>query len=447
MKSPLLSITFLLAGLLNLPVQAQTGPLEAYVQDGLQNNLTIRQQQFNLQKALLSLDEAKSLFLPSVNLGASYTTSAGGRRIAIPVGDLLNPVYRTLNQLAQTDRFPTIENVSEQFFPKNFYDARFRVTQPLVNAEIYYNRRIRQEQITLQRAELNVFKRELVKDIKTAYFTYLKAAEAIRVYQNTRTLLLESQRVNQALVNNQMANPTVLIRSKNELGKMDAEITQAENNRRNAGAYFNFLLNKDLDTPIGVDSTFRKLQLDEIPTGTREELDKLKSAVRVNQTVLKLNQSFRIPRLGAQLDLGSQATNWNFNDDTRYALLGISLDIPIYAGNRNNLKIRQTQTDLLQLQTQTEQVEDQLRLQAFTTENSLLSARDVYGSRRLQTETAQRYYRDLFRRYKENQATFIELLDAQTQITTAQEQEIIALYDVWIRQAELERVRAGYVFN
>lgn len=447
MKPRLLPILLLLTGLLRLPLHAQTNALDGYVQAGLQNNLTIRQQQFNLQKALLSLDEAKSLFLPSVNLGASYTTAAGGRRISFPVGDLLNPVYRTLNQLAQTDRFPTIENVNEQFFPKNFYDARFRVTQPLINAEIYYNRRIRQEQITGQRAELNVFKRELVRDVKVAYFNYLKATEAIQVYQNARTLLLESQRVSQALVNNQMANPTVLIRSKNELGKMDAELIQAENNRRNAAAYFNFLLNEELSTPIRMDSTFRQLNLDEIPTGTREELDKLKSALRVNQTVLKLNQSYRMPKLGAQLDLGSQATNWQFNNDTRYALLGISLDIPIYAGNRNNLKIKQTQTDLAQLQTQTEQVEDQLRLQAFTTENALQSAREVYGSRRLQTETAQRYYRDLFRRYKENAATFIELLDAQTGITTAQEQQIIALYDVWIRQAELERVRAGYVFN
>ncbi|MBC7890590.1 MAG: TolC family protein, partial [Sphingobacteriaceae bacterium] len=267
------------------------------------------------------------------------------------------------------------------------------------------------------------------------------------VYQNARGLLQESQRVNQALVDNQMANPTVLIRSRNELGKVDADLAQAEATRRNAAAYFNFLLNKDLEAPVTVDSTYRTLRLDEIPTGNREELDKLWAATRASQTVLKLNQSYRRPRLGAQLDLGSQESDFKFDNRSRYALLGVSLDIPIYAGNRNNLKIKQAETDLSQLRVQTEQVEDQLRLQAFTAENSLQSARQVHVSRRLQTETAQRYYRDLFRRYKEGQATFIELLDAQTQITTAQEQSILALYDVWIRQAELERARAGYVFN
>lgn len=438
---------FLLAGVLTHPLHAQTGPLDAYVREGLGANLTLKQQQFNLQKALLSLDEAKTLFRPSVGFGASYTTAQGGRRIEFPVGDMLNPVYRTLNQLTQTDRFPTIENVNEQFFPKNFYDARFRITQPLVNAEIAFARRIRHEQISLQQAELNVYRRELVKDVKVAYFQFLKAAEAIRVYQNARNLLLESQRVNQALVNNQMANPTVLLRSRNEIGKIDADIAQAENNRRNAAAYFNFLLNRDLDAAVTVDSSYRKLLLDEIPTGSREELDKLRAASRLNQTLLAQNQAFRRPKLGAQLDLGSQGFDFKFNDRTRYALLGVSLDIPIYAGGRNLLRIKQTETDLAQLQTQTEQVQDQLNLQAFTADNALQSARQVFASRQLQTETAQRYHRDLFRRYKEGQATFIELLDAQTQITTAQEGEVIALYDVWIRQAELERARAGYRFE
>ena len=437
----------LLTAPLSHPLLAQTGPLDAYVREGLSANLTLKQQQFNLQKALLSLDEAKTLFRPSVGFGASYTTAQGGRRIEFPVGDLLNPVYRTLNQLTQSDRFPTIENVNEQFFPRNFYDARFRITQPLVNAEIAFARRIRQEQISLQQAELNVYRRELVKDVKVAYFQFLKATEAVRVYQNARNLLLESQRVNQALVNNQMANPTVLLRSRNELGKNDADIAQAENNRKNAAAYFNFLLNRDLDAAVTVDSSYRRLLLDEIPTGSREELDKLRAATRLGQTLLAQNQAFRRPKLGAQLDLGSQGFDFKFNDRTRYALLGISLDIPIYAGGRNLLRIKQTETDLAQLQAQTEQVGDQLNLQAFTADNALQSARQVYGSRQLQTETATRYHRDLLRRYKEGQATFIELLDAQTHITPAQESEVIALYDVWIRQVELERARAGYVFN
>ena len=46
---------------------------------------------------------------------------------------------------------------------------------PLLNAELKYNQAIKQDQITMQQAEIQVYKRELVRDIKLAYINYLKA--------------------------------------------------------------------------------------------------------------------------------------------------------------------------------------------------------------------------------------------------------------------------------
>jgi outer membrane protein TolC len=178
---------------------AQTPLLDAYVQAGLENNLGLKQQGFVLQKNLLALQEAKTLFRPSVNFNTTYSTAQGGRTISIPVGDLMNPVYSTLNLLTQTKAFPQIENVNEQLVPKNFYDARFKTQMPLLNAEIRFNQSIKQSQIGLQQTEIQLFKRELTKDIKVAYFNYLKAAEAVRIYDNALVLLRESERVNKWL--------------------------------------------------------------------------------------------------------------------------------------------------------------------------------------------------------------------------------------------------------
>jgi hypothetical protein len=49
-------------------------------------------------------------------------------------------------------------------------DARFRTTLPLVNAEILLQRENKKENHIQNRAA-NVYKRELVKEIKTAYIT------------------------------------------------------------------------------------------------------------------------------------------------------------------------------------------------------------------------------------------------------------------------------------
>jgi outer membrane protein TolC len=425
-------------------VRGQSGVLEGYLREGLDRSPALRQQEFVWQKSVALLDEARGLSRPSSGLNASYTTAQGGRTIAFPVGDIINPLYYKTG-LAPVDSRP-IPNVEEQLVPKNFYDVRIKNTVPLLNAEIRYARSLRQQQVGVQEIERQVIRRELVKEIKVAYFQFLKAAEAVRVYETARALLVESQRVNQALVTNQMANPTVLVRSRNEIGRIDADIAGAEAARQDAASVLNYLLTRDLATPVQIDTNYRQPHFTEsLARGTREELDQLRRAVDISETALRLSQAYRTPKIGLGLDLGAQGflQNIDFRRNP-FWLLGLTLDLPIYAGGRNQARIRQAQADVGAAKVQLEQVTNQLALQAETARTSLAAARQVYASRSLQIETAQRYYRDQFRRYREGQATFIELLDAQNQITTASLQEVLALYDVWIRHAELERALAAY---
>ena len=135
-------LTFLLLSLCVGSAYAQTH-LEQYIKTGLSNNETIRQQQFLLDKSLWALKEAKSLFLPNVEFNGTYTLAGGGRTVDIPVGDLMNPVYKTLNQLTGTNNFPQVQNQSVLLNPNNFYDVKLHTTYPIINAEIAYNKKIK----------------------------------------------------------------------------------------------------------------------------------------------------------------------------------------------------------------------------------------------------------------------------------------------------------------
>ncbi|CAN5156861.1 hypothetical protein BH09BAC3_BH09BAC3_17030 [soil metagenome] len=83
---------------------------------------------------------ADSYFMPAVGIQGNYTS--GSKSVSVPVGDLLNPVYSTLNQLTGSDNFPQIANVNQNFFPYNFYDAKVHTTVPIINTDIIYNRKI-----------------------------------------------------------------------------------------------------------------------------------------------------------------------------------------------------------------------------------------------------------------------------------------------------------------
>jgi outer membrane protein TolC len=80
-------------------VFGQTESLDAYIREGIANNESIKQQNFNLEKSVYALKEATGLYMPNINLKTDYLDSRGGRTIDIPVGDLINPVYANLNQI------------------------------------------------------------------------------------------------------------------------------------------------------------------------------------------------------------------------------------------------------------------------------------------------------------------------------------------------------------
>lgn len=441
----------LLIMLLSFGAFGQSEILNNYVQEGLKNSQTLKQQNFQLQKAVFALSEAKTLFKPNVNFNTTLSAAQGGRKIEIPIGDLVNPVYTTLNKLTSSNSFPQIQNTSEQLVPRDFYDVRVKTTMPLINAELKYNQAIKQDQITLQQAEIQVYKRELVRDIKLAYINYLKATEAIKVYENALKILRESERVNESLIKNGSANPTVLVRTRNEISKINAEFDNARGNQKNAAAYFNFLLNKDFTEKITLDSLGKDGLKSDLVEGHREELDKIQTGISINRQLLGINQSYKKFKIGASLDLGSQgrfaqiaSADKNFFAPNAFVLLGVSFDLPVYSFGRNQLKIKQSEMEIASLDAQLQQVRNQLDLQAELAKNSLNSAKEIYESKASQVSTAERYYRDMFRRYKEGNLNFIELLDAQTQITTAQLQQSISLYDVWIKWVELERAKASF---
>lgn len=425
---------------------AQTS-LDTYIKTALNNNETIKQQQFLLTKSLYALKEAKSLFLPSVGFNSTYTVAGGGRTVDIPVGDLMNPVYKTLNQLTGTNNFPQIENQSVLLNPNNFYDAKIRTTYPIINAEIEYNHKIKRQQYSLQQIEINLYKRELVKEVKNAWYKYLQAGEAVTIYKTALLLVKENLRVNTSLFNNQKVNRTSVVRSDNEVSKYNALLEAAIQTQNNAKAYFNFLLNTDLNTPIITDS-ISAVPMDMFLTDTtvanREELEKLKEAVAINQNVTALAKSYKRPKLNAFVDLGSQAFDFKVNNKSFYYFAGLSIEWNIFSGNKNKYKISQAQADGQVLQSQSSYVEQQLKLQLTISNNSFKAAIAQYNAAQSQVASSQKYYNDMFRLYKEGQALFIELLDAQNQLVTAKLQLNISLFDAWSKAAEIERANAGY---
>jgi len=432
---------------------SQHTALDNYIDSAFKNNIVLQQKNISLEKAEYALEIAKGFYYPTVAFQAGYQTAGGGRDISLPIGDLLNNVYSTLNQLTQTNDFPQLKNQHINFLPQNFYDAKFRTTVPIINSDIKYNKQINEQQVTLSKYEVEIYKRDLVKNIKTAYFNYLNALEAISIYKSSLQVATEGKRVNEKLVENGKGLPAYVLRSNSEIENINAQVTTAEQQANNAKAYFNFLLNRnqqeDIDTQYDAGNEVKNIpglfSTEKTATG-REEIAELQHVVSLNETMLKMNKAVYNPKLNGFVDLGSQAQDWKFNSQSRYYMVGVQLDIPIFAGFRNRNKIKQAGLDVKNAQLNLEQTQQQLNLAGSVARNNLVSAYKTFLSSQKQLEAAQAYQRLIERGYREGSNTFIETIDARNQLTQSELLVSVNQYKVLVAAAALERETASFNF-
>ena len=423
--------------------------LDDYVQEGLKSNLVLQQKNISLQQAQQSLQIAKSYFLPSINLLADYTSGNGGRSIAIPVGDLLNPVYHSLNQMTQSDDFPQIENVEQNFFPRDFYDARIRTSIPLINTDLHINRDIQGQKVVLQQYEVELFKRELIENIKTAYYNVKAADASVKIYESALTLVQKNVDINQSLVANGKSLPANLLRSKSEAEQVKADLNSARNKLNNARKYFNFLLNKDFDSSINTDA-FENIAevIDTLETvNQREEVQMLKTVREINESSLRMSKLNRLPKVNAFLDLGTQAEGWRYNNDSRYYLVGVQLSLPIFQGFRNDRTIRQNQLELQKSEHDLVHTQKRLQLAVSVARNELTTTIENYHAAEQQLKSAQSYFQLIDRGYKEGINSLIEFLDARNELTSSHLQLNLRKLEVLTASARLERETASYTIS
>ena len=476
---PKYSLLALLLGLIFLnrlsaqtPAVAQTpipscSILDNYLRIGLDSNLALHQRNFDLQRSLLDLKRAQAQFYPQAGVSSQYTLADGGRTQSIPVGDLLNGVYSTLNQLTGTNKFPQVANQSVQFLPNNFQDTKMEITLPILNTDLLYNKAVNSEIIHSRKADIDIYRRDLVRNIRQAYYQYLQTEKAVDVYSNALLNVQANLRVSEKFVENNMATRESVLRAQSQVSHVQSSLISAENDRRNAAAYVNFLLNRPLNTPVLTDSA---LLTDDTSTGAqpeadahaatassdadaaasaiagREEFTRLKSTQNILATNLRWNQNYLIPKLNAFYDVGFQGYGYHFNNSQFYQLAGINLTWNLFKAGDNKYKISQARIDIRSTDEQYRQLTDQLTLEQQTTVNNYASAVEALHALADEVISARETYRLADKRYREGQALQIELIDSRTQMTDAEIRYTLGRLAVLNRAADLERVEAAYQF-
>lgn len=425
------------------PTQAQQ-VLDTYIKEGLANNLVLQDKNASLEQSLLALKDAKSFFIPSVDFGASYTLAEGGRTIAFPVGDLLNPVYSTLNKLTASNKFPQIENVSEQLLPDNFYDTRFRTTLPLLNTDLIYQQQIRKEQVNWTSYQVEIYRATLIQDIRVAYFNFCAAHSSISILKNTLQLVDQNLKDTRSLVENGKRLPAAVLRAESELEQVKSLLTEAELKTNNAAQYLNFLVNRPLDQSVAFEeipldlSRLDQLLLEDLHP-QNPELRAMQSMETIQETVLKSGKNYWVPKLSTYADLGSQGFDWSFDSQSKYLMWGLNFSMPVFQGGRNQNQIQRNVLGLESVQRQKELVNQKLNLGLQTQRNEVKTLLAALQSSEKKLVSASAYLKLVDRGFKDGSQSLLEFIDARNQYTQAALQKNISAYKLQMALAQLER--------
>lgn len=438
----------ILLSLFSSALSAQT-VLDDYIRIGLENNLALKQKQSGYEKSLEALKEARSLFYPNISFNARYTVSEGGRVIDFPVGDLLNPVYATLNDLTSSNQFPMIGNQQIRFLRPFEQETKLRVTQPLFSPSIYYNSQIMRELSMAEEADLDMYKRELIAEIRKAYYNAAMTFALVDMLKETRKLLVENVRINKRLLENDKITADNLYRSESEMDRFDQELQDAEKDKKLASAYFNFLLNRSLSDSLIIEEpeVFPSLEMvtadaTKNALDNREELKKLGNYENITDLQLKLSQSGKLPNLFVVADLGYQGVQYKFNSESDYIQASAILSWTLFEGFRNKAKISQATLQKEIAEKRMEEARKQIELQVTASLEEVSSSEKGITTAESRLKNARESFRITSKKYEEGQASLIEFIDARTNLTQSEANLIISRYRYLSAFAEFEKVAA-----
>ena len=423
---------------------------ERYVAEGLRSNLALRSETLEVERAAAAVAEARARYFPELAFQARYSRADGGRTIELPLGSTLNPVYSTLNDMlvaqGQSPRFPQIQDQTIDFIREEEQDTRITVRQPLYAPAIAASVRAQRALLDASNYQRMALARTLRRDITISYLDWLKARSSVDIVGASETLLRENLRVNESLFSNGKITEDQVLRAKAELLAVEQQKRDVENQSRQAQSYFNFLLNRDLKTPIDpavppanlIEQDTALEQLWTQALDRRPELTRIEQLKRASEAQLNVAQKQRWPTLSLGIDAGTQGPEYRFGEGYNFGVASLLFTWKIFDGGGDAARVRQARAQERQLVLRQEEVALQIRLEVQQTLDRLQTARASLATADARAEAARAAFRIASRKRDEGVINQVEFIDARSTLTSAELNQNLMRFDVLARRAELE---------
>lgn len=333
----------------------------------------------------------------------------------------------------------------------NTWSAGVSASMPLVNAQLWQSLKISDMDVELAVEKARSSKLEMVKQVKQAYFACLLAKEAFGVYKSVYENALANLEQTQRKYNAQKASELDLARAKTSLANAIPNVFDAENSVVLSLWQLKAVMGVDLSEEIDVDGTLLDYDDELLEVSVCMEQPGLSGNSSLRQldiqaqqlaASIKAQEYASLPSIALSFSYSINAMTNDFKFNTYrwspYSYVGLSLQVPIFAGGKRANAVRQARVQADELAVQAQETERQLRIAIRQCLNTMDTAVKSYSSALSAVESAAKAYDIASKSYSVGKNTLTDLNDAQLALTQARLTSSQAVYNYLVAKANLE---------
>lgn len=342
---------------------------------------------------------------------------------------------------------------------KNTWNAGINATMPIVNVQLWESLKLSGEQVELAVEQARESRLNTLTKVKQAYYTVLLAKASYDVYLAVMDNAIQNLKLTQSKYNVNRATELDLARAQSSVAAAVPNVFNAEASISLSLWQLKAIMGLDLDMDIDVAGSledYAQHMLYDITEGVDASIDRntqlkqlaIQTEMLASQVRMQKDACLPTLSLNFAYSYNAMAEDFVFRNYqwTPYSYVGLSLNIPIFAGGSRHHSIKQVklQAQELDLQrTETErQVKISIRQQLSTMDTAMKSyeaAKEAFGS-------AEKAYNIATRSFEIGKSTLTDLNNTELTLTQTKIQTLQAVYDFLNAKSALEQT-LGYDYT
>jgi len=435
----------MLAILLMLGVQLQAQKmftLDECIQQTLTNNLQVKNSEIDQRSVNAQITEAKSGFLPSVDLNGQY-------QYYITIPSMLVPAEMFGGQVGQYRAI--------SFSSKQTTTASIQVSQILFNQKVFIALKAAKTAKNMTELQMTKTREDLIYNVSAVYYNIQVVNENLTMLDSNIISMEKMLVINKALeVNN--------ILSKSAYKRLQINFENLKNERQNlsltgekAANLLKFLMGLQISESIHVtqfEEKDSKLNMGVANVEKRTDIQLMNKQIEIAGLEKKVAIADFYPSLAGVYNYGLTGYNNEFsltktiNDRwINGSYIGLQLKVPLFSGFSRTQKVKQKEFGIQKAKNSYELVKQSALKEVSDATNNYMSRSNSFDNTKRSLALAKELFESSNTEYKNGIISISDLLLIQNDLTTARNNYSNAMINLRLAEIELRKSKGELANN